>query len=185
MKRIFIAAVVALLTLSISTSSFAHSHLSGTNPAEGEVVTEPLTEIILEFDGEIELGSFIDVTTTSGKEIEVRDIIIGEGILTGTFAEPLPNDEYQVNWSIISADGHPLEGEFTFAVNAPVSESVEEVTEEPSETTEEAAQTTEGQEEASTAEVEEETSSSMTVILIVLLAVIVAVGLVILTKRKK
>ena len=73
-----------------------------------------------------------------GKQIEVQDIIIGEGTLTGTVAEPLPNDDYQVNWSIISADGHPLEGEFSFTVNAPVSETVEEVTEEPSETTESA-----------------------------------------------
>jgi LPXTG-motif cell wall-anchored protein len=186
LKRIFIAAVVALLSISISTSAFAHSHLSGTNPADGEVVTEPVKEITLEFDGEIEQGSFIDVTTTSGKKIEVQDIVIGEGKLTGTMAEPLPNDEYKVNWSIISVDGHPLEGEFKFAVNAPVSESVEEeVTEEPSETNETAEQSTDVQDnEASADEVESE-SSSMTVILIVLLAVIVAGGLFFLTKRKK
>ena len=48
------------------------------------------------------------------------------------------NDGYQVNWSIISADGHPLEGEFSFTVDAAVPESVEEVTEEPSEKEEEA-----------------------------------------------
>ena len=67
MKRIFTAAAAILLAMSISTSAFAHSHLSGTNPADGEVVTEPLQEIVLEFDGEIEQGSFIDVTTTSGE----------------------------------------------------------------------------------------------------------------------
>lgn len=185
LKRIFIAAVIALLAISVSTSAFAHSHLSGTNPADGEVVTEPVKEIILEFDGEIEQGSFIDVTTTSGKEIEVLDIIIGEGTLTGTIAEPLPNDEYQVNWSVISADGHPLEGEFSFAVNAPVSEPVEEVTEEPSETNESVEQTTEEQENVASADEIESESSSMTVILIVLLVVIVAGGLFYLIKRKK
>ena len=192
MKRLFTAVAAILLAMSISTSAFAHSHISGTNPADGEVVTEPLQEIILEFDGDIEQGSFIDVTTTSGEEIDVQDIIIGEGTLTGTLAEPLQNDDYQVNWSIISADGHPLEGEFTFAVDAPVSESEEEVTEEPSvteessETEESAEQTTEDQEtEAAADEVEEESSSSMTVILIVLLIVIVAGAIFFLTKRKK
>ena len=186
MKRLFTAVAAILLAMSISTSAFAHSHVSGTNPADGEVVTEPLQEIILEFDGDIEQGSFIDVTTTSGEEIDVQDIIIGEGTLTGTLAEPLQNDDYQVNWSIISADGHPLEGEFTFTVDAPVSESEEEVTEESSETEESAEQTTEDQEtEAAADEVEEESSSSMTVILIVLLIVIVVGAIFFLTKRKK
>ena len=123
MKRLFSAVAAILLAMSISTSAFAHSHVSGTNPADGEVVTEPLQEITIEFDGGIEQGSFIDVTTTSGEEIDVQDIIIGDGVLTGTLAEPLQNDVYQVNWSIISADGHPLEGEFAFTVELPVSET--------------------------------------------------------------
>jgi methionine-rich copper-binding protein CopC len=182
LKRIFIAAAVVLLAMSISTNAFAHSHLGGSNPADGDVVTEPLHEIVLEFDGKIEQGSFIDVKTTEGQAVELQEMIIGEGTLTGTVAKALPNDEYQVNWSIISEDGHPLEGEFSFTVNAAVPESVEEVTEEPAETTDSAEQLTEDQESAN--EVEKE-SSSMTVILIVLLVVIVLGGFFFLTKRKK
>ena len=185
MKSIFTVTAAVLLAMSISTSAFAHSHIGGSNPADGDVVTEPLKEIVLEFDGKIEQGSFIDVKTTEGKVIKLQDIIIGDGTLTGTVAEPLPNDEYQVNWSIISADGHPLEGEFSFTVNAPVPESVEEVTKEPSETTESAEQSTEDQEKAASADEVEKESSSMTAILIVLLVIIVAGGFFLLTKRKK
>ena len=185
LKRMFTVIAAILLTMSISTNAFAHSHLEGSNPADGDIVTEPLNEIVLEFDGQIEQGSFIDVQTTKGQAIELQEIIIGDGTLTGTVAEPLPNDEYQVNWSIISADGHPLEGEFSFTVNASVPESVEEVTEEPSETTESAEQSTEDQENVATANEVEKESSSMTVILIVLLIVIVAGGFFLLTKRKK
>ncbi len=185
MKRMFTVTAAILLTMSISTSAFAHSHLEGSNPADGDIVTEPLNEIVLEFDGKIEQGSFIDVKTTKGQAIELQEIIIGDGTLTGTVAEPLPNDEYQVNWSIISADGHPLEGEFSFTVNASVPESVEEVTEEPSETTESAEQSTEVQENVATADEVAKESSSMTVILIVLLIAIVAGGFFLLIKRKK
>lgn len=185
MKRIITAIAAVLLATSISTSAFAHSHLGGSNPADGEVVTEPLNEIVLEFDGQIEQGSFIDVTTTEGQAVEIQEIIIGEGTLTGTVAKALPNDEYRVNWSIISADGHPLEGEFTFTVNAAVPESEEEVTKEPSETTESAEQSTEDQESATSANEVEKESSSMTVILIVLLVVIVIGGFFLLTKRRK
>lgn len=190
MKRIFTATAAALLAMSISNSAFAHSHVTGTIPADGEVVTEEVNEIVLNFDGQIEQGSFIDVTTSEGQEVEIQEIIIGEGTLTGTVAEPLPNDEYEVNWNIISADGHPLEGGFSFTVNAPVPENVEEETDEP---TEAAEPSTEDQEEAPTEEANEveeandaeEASSSTTVLLIVVLAVIAAGSFFFVRKRKK
>ncbi|KOS67795.1 hypothetical protein AEA09_03970 [Lysinibacillus contaminans] len=181
MKHIFTAAAAALLVMSLSNSAFAHSHLGGSNPADGDVITEPLNEIVLNFDGQIEQGSFIDVTTTSGQAIELQEIIIGEGTLTGTIAEPLPNNEYQVNWSIISTDGHPLEGDFSFTVNVPVSESVEKETEEPSEVT----NTVEETKEAASADEEKDSSSFTTIILILLLVIIVAGGFFFFTKRKK
>nr|WP_304214914.1 copper resistance protein CopC [Fredinandcohnia onubensis] len=191
MKRIFTALTAILLAMTISNSVFAHSHLEGSNPADGETITEPITEISLEFDGKIEQGSFIEVTTTSGQAVELQDIMIGEGILTGTVSEPLANDDYQVKWSIMSADGHPLEGEFSFTVNAPVTETDEEVAEEPSETPEavedttgEEKQSTESQEEASSDEVKEE-SSYTTVILIGLLIVIIVGGFFLITKKRK
>ncbi|MCS0542779.1 copper resistance protein CopC, partial [Aeromonas veronii] len=190
MKRIFTVATAIFLVLTISNSVFAHSHLEGSNPSDGETITEPITEIVLEFDGKIEQGSFIEVATTSGQAVELQDIIIGEGILTGTVSEPLSNDDYHVNWSILSADGHPLEGEFSFTVNAPVTETEEEVAEEPSETPEEVEDTTdeekqsnESQEEVSSDEVKEE-SSFTTVILIALLIVIIGGGIFLFTKKR-
>lgn len=188
MKQLFIVAAI-LLTMTISTSAFAHSQLGGSNPADGDVVTDPLNEIVLEFDGQIEQGSFIDVATTAGQTVDLQEIIIGEGTLTGTLSEPLPNDEYRVNWSIISADGHPLEGEFSFTVNAASPESVEEAPEEPSETKEDEGEKTESVEQStvdqeSANEVEKE-SSSMTFILIGLLVVIVIGVFFLLAKRRK
>lgn len=189
MKRIFTAAFTLLLAIILSNSAFAHSHFGGSNPADGDIITEPLYEIILNFEGEIEQGSFIDVTTTSGQFIELQDTIIGEGTLTGTVDKPLPNDEYQVNWSIISVDGHPLEGDFSFTVNTPISESEENVTEKSPETTDAVVETTEQSTEvpetSSMDEEEEKGSSPTVVILIVLLGILVASGLFFLIKRKK
>lgn len=181
LKHIFTAAAAALLVMSLSNSAFAHSHLGGSNPADGDVVTEPLSEIVLEFEGQIEQGSFLDVTTTSGQAIELQEIIIGDGTLTGTVAEPLPNNEYQVNWSIISKDSHPLEGEFSFTVNAPVPETEEKETEEASEVT----NTVEETKEVASADEEKDSSSFTTIILILLLVIIVAGGFFFFTKRKK
>lgn len=186
MKRLFIAAAGFLLALSISSNVLAHSHFEGSNPADGDLVTEPLNEIVLTFDGQIEQGSLIDITTTDNEKVELQDIIINESTLTGTIAEPLPNNDYQANWSIVSADGHPLEGEFSFTVNVPVSESEEEVTEEPSEAADSPEESTVDEEEVVSEDNELETeSSSMSIILIVILVILVAGGLFLLTKRKK
>lgn len=194
MKRIFSAAIVALLVTCFSTSAFAHSHIQESNPADGDVVTEPLEEIVLEFDGGIEQGSFIEITTAAGEAVEVQVIEIGEGTLTGTVAEPLANDEYHVNWSIISADGHPLEGEFSFTVDAEIPEAAEE-----EESTEpEAVEDGESEEQAETESVEDdsatesaeqinegEESSSTMIMVIVGLAILAIVGYILLIKRKR
>ncbi|AST91139.1 hypothetical protein BC6307_07525 [Sutcliffiella cohnii] len=193
MKRIITIATTVLLVLTMSKMVLAHSHFVGSNPSDGEVLTESLQEIVLEFDGNIEQGSYIDLATTAGETVEVQDHIIEENMLTGTLASPLENGDYDVNWSVISADGHPLEGSFSFTVNAPVAEpeveEQEEITEDPAETPE----TTDEATDQDVAETEEEIaadeanegSSSMMIILIVLLVAIIAGGFFFLAKKRK
>ena len=52
-----------------------------------------------------------------------------------TFLQPLENGDYKVEWNIIGADGHPIEGEFSFSVNVPVTEEPAEEQIEPQEET--------------------------------------------------
>lgn len=192
MKYIFSIVAAIFLATTISTSTFAHSNLGGSNPKDGEVITEPLKEVVLEFDGQIEQGSFIDIKTKEGQVVELQEIIIGEGTLTGTVVEPFPNDEYQVNWSIISADGHPLEGEFSFIVNVVVPETEKEETSEPSKPTEandgegtieSSEQSTEEEEPLTKADEENKESTSLAVFPILFL--IILSGIILLNKRKK
>ncbi len=188
LKRLIATAAAVLLSTTLSYHAFAHSNFGESTPADGQVVTEPLNEITIQFDGQIEQGSFIEVTTSSGQAVELQDIIAGDGILTGTIAEPLPNNDYHVNWSIISADGHPLDGEFSFTVNVPAAEIKEEVPKEATgaleETTEATNKSNEAQEEAVADEVKED-SSPATMIIVVLFILIVAGALFFFNKKRK
>ncbi|GIN63370.1 hypothetical protein J27TS8_33630 [Robertmurraya siralis] len=186
MKRFFIALIAFLFVTSISNNAFAHSHLESSNPADGAVVTEALNEIVLDFDGGIEQGSFLEVTTTDGQAVELQDTLIDEDKLTAVAAETLANGEYQVTWSVISADGHSLDGEFSFTVDAPemVEEDQEEVTEEDN-GTETSEQSVDNEELDSTKTSDEKESSSLTIVFVVLAIVLVAGGLIYFTKRKK
>ena len=42
--------------------------------------------------------------------------------MVGNLEAPLDHGDYQVLWNIIGADGHPIEGTFTFSVNKPDTE---------------------------------------------------------------
>ncbi|GAQ17307.1 copper transport protein YcnJ precursor [Oceanobacillus picturae] len=187
MKRIFFAVALFLFITSITNSAFAHSHIEGSNPEDGEVVTEALQEIVLTFDGSIEEGSTVEVTTAEGQSIEVEEIAIDENTVTATIANSLSNGEYQVDWDIISADGHPLDGEFSFTMNAPEEETAdEEETGDPAEATED-EETTESPEQSTQDQDTgtEEGSSSIVIVLVVLLVIIVAGGVMYFIKKRK
>ena len=182
MKKLFSIVTISTLSMLFSIQAFAHSYLSGSNPTDGEVKTEQVQEITLNFDGEIMEGSFLDISTKNGDPIEVTNIENGDGYLAGKVAEPLTNNEYKVNWSIISADGHPLEGNFSFTVNAPVTEPNEEANEE-----QQSESNSGGEDNISNeiAQVDDEGSKSLIFVILAIAAIVLIVSLAFLIKRKK
>ena len=128
--------IIVCVIFSASATTFAHTHLGSTNPADGDNLTKPLTEITLTFEGQIEEGSTLELANAEGGTVELQDISVADGVMTGTLAAPLENGDYIVQWSSISADGHPMEGEFAFTVDATV---MEDTTDETQPTEDEAA----------------------------------------------
>ena len=188
MKKIFSIVTVLLLTIMFSVQAFAHSYLSGSNPTDGEVLTESIQEITLNFEGNIMEGSFLSIKTTNGEEVKVTDIEIGDGYLTSVLSEPLTNNEYIVNWSIISADGHPLEGTYSFTVNTPIgTEPSEEVSEkQPSESNSGKVDQISNEDNVKVdGEVSPEESNSFIFIVLAIAATVLIASLAFVLKRKK
>ncbi|MGM9951531.1 MAG: copper resistance protein CopC [Lysinibacillus sp.] len=179
MKKWILTLLSCVYIFSTSATTFAHTHLGSTNPADGDTVTEPLTEITLTFEGQIEQGSTFELANTEGTSVELQDISVADGIMTGTLATPLENGEYIVQWNSISADGHPMEGEFAFTVAVPVTEQAVEQTQ-PAEN-EAAPLSDEGQEEK---EEKSSVTSTMLVIVLALVLIMVASFFFLLRKRK-
>ena len=188
MKKLFSIVTVLSLSILFSVQAFAHSYLSGSNPTEGEVLTEAVQEITLYFKGNIMEGSFLSIETINGEEIKVNNIEIGDGYLTGALAEPLTNNEYIVNWSIISADGHPLEGTYSFTVNVPIgTEPSEEASEkQPSKSdSEEEDQILNEENGKVDVEVSPEESNSLIFIVLAIAAIVLFASFAFVLKRKK
>lgn len=114
MKKIISLLIIAIFSMPLMGQ--AHTTLSSSSPAEGAVLVEPLEEVVLTFGTVIEQGSTMTLTS-AGEAYEFGDIAISDGVMTGTLAEELPNAAYTIQWKIIGADGHPIEGEVAFELN--------------------------------------------------------------------
>ncbi|WP_428911880.1 copper resistance CopC family protein [Niallia sp. Krafla_26] len=115
MKKIIL--ITLLVLFSFAPATFAHSHLESSTPENGEVVTEELREITLTFDGKVEIGSTFELLDPNGQAVSIEEIIVTDTEVIGKIPNDLKNGNYQVLWNIISADGHQMEGEFSFVVN--------------------------------------------------------------------
>ncbi|MGA4518219.1 copper resistance CopC family protein [Solibacillus silvestris] len=178
--RTILLSILAALFLAVPNVA-AHTYLDTTNPEDGAVVTETLQAIELTYAGKIEVGSTFKVISSNGEEIETVSMDLVDGVLTGTFDSPLPNDDYSVEWNSISSDGHPLSGKFSFTVDAPVAEEPVEENEEQVEVNE----TVENNAAETTAADEEETSNNTLLYIVgALLLLIIIVSIFKITKRK-
>ena len=172
MKRFMPVAAAAIVTTTMSLPAFAHSELTDSNPTDGQVVKKALDEVSITFSGKIEKGSDITVTDSKGKEVESNDLTIHNTEMTASFDKPLANDDYQVDWNVLSADGHPVEGTYSFSVDA------KEVKEEKAAetTTEEKVETKEKEEKPATTTEEEVTGPSVGMLAAVFGGLVVVIG---------
>ena len=173
MKKTSLAALFLAVSLSATTVD-AHTHLLSTNPVNGAEVTTELSSISLTYGGQIEEGSFFEITSSEGQNIEVETFTVEERVLTGSLAQPLENGAYIVAWTSISEDGHPLTGEFSFTVNVHKEEQVTPTDEQETEVITEQNEPT-----------EKNTPSNIVFIALGLLAAIIITSSIILLKRKK
>src|SRR5690625_46774 len=118
--RIIMLFICLALLVSISALSapraLAHDVLLATTPADGEVTQGPPTEVALTFSGElVEVSPLILVSDASGTVITDESPTL-EG-RTATLQLPdLAGGVYQVDWSVVSSDGHRIEDTFEFTV---------------------------------------------------------------------
>lgn len=116
------AALLALAALAVPAApAMAHADLVSSDPADGATLAAPPDAVSLTFS-EALLEETVDVAIESGGEVVASDAVQAEG---ATVLVPWPaaaaSGDYSVNFRVVSADGHPIEGSvsFTIAGSAP------------------------------------------------------------------
>jgi len=115
-RAALIVAASALLIAIPALPAWAHNSLIATTPAEGAVVTEQPGTISLETNDEL-----LDVGSGSAIRVQGPDgLYYGDGCteVAGAIAETRAElgapGEYTVTWQVVSTDGHPISGTWSF-----------------------------------------------------------------------
>lgn len=123
-----LGAIVRIIVTSLAVLAFwmagagiatAHTALSGSDPAAGASLAAPPTVITLTFSEDIN-PTFVNVVLSSA---DGRSWISGDPRVDGprvvTEVQPdLPTSgAYTVGYRVVSADGHPVSGSYTFTIS--------------------------------------------------------------------
>ncbi|HLS14481.1 MAG TPA: copper resistance CopC family protein [Beutenbergiaceae bacterium] len=118
-RLLAVAGATALSLLAWTTPASAHSELIGSTPGEGEAVTEAPEQVVLEFNENIQdIGAEMAIAGPDGDEVDTDAGEVDGPTFTQDLAQERPAGEYAVQWRVVSADGHPISGEFTFTADA-------------------------------------------------------------------
>jgi len=128
-KKILALAVASFFALPIA--AFAHGEMVQATPAvDSNVLTAP-TEVSIEFDGKLQIigntnVNSIEVTNNQGQLISSQtSVVVGNKISTKLQLTDITG-LVSVHYRIVSEDGHPVEGDYSFTVGvAPVAISAQ------------------------------------------------------------
>lgn len=114
-RTLLIAALVApLVTLLGAPTASAHNALLSTTPAHGAVLTTMPPVVALHFDlPSGALGTEVVVLGSAGNVAAGAPRLIDDDVRQPIYPGS-PAGQYTVNWRAISADGHPVQGTFSF-----------------------------------------------------------------------
>jgi len=119
-------ALVALLILCVSLTlgaspAAAHTDFESSTPAANAVVAEPVSVVTLVFTAEATpAGDQFVAFTAAGELQEPFEIRTSDDkVFELDFDPPLAGGQIGIRWSVQAGDAHPVEGAFTFTVDAP------------------------------------------------------------------
>ena len=123
MMRTLAAVLLASLMLFGGAAAQAHDELVSSDPAANATLTQAPAELNLTYSANlmnIEGGNRVRVVDSTGASVAE-----GEPQVKGTtVTQPLKikdssaDETYTVTWRVVSSDGHPIQGTYTFSVGA-------------------------------------------------------------------
>jgi copper transport protein len=119
----WVVAVLAAATLAVPQSAAAHAVLTHSTPHRDATVTQAPPAVVFDFNEPVE-ASFgaLRVFDSDGRRVDGGELVRpnGSSRSVGVKVRRLGRGLYTATYRVISADGHPVSGGFTFGVGVAV-----------------------------------------------------------------
>jgi methionine-rich copper-binding protein CopC len=121
---LLLAALGLVLALMSTTPAAAHSDLISSDPSDGETLGEAPQSVRLWFEKEIDFfESTVAVFDSNERQVDLGDSSVNPDDrheLRVSLPTELNPGEYSVRWAVVDdLDGHPIEGEYSFIIEGP------------------------------------------------------------------
>lgn len=111
-----LCAAVAVLALAPAPAS-AHDSLIASAPEDGQALQGPPEEVVLTFSGRVmDVSTAVVVLDSEAESVPVTDPLVEGPDVSVELPPDLADGGYAVRWHVVSSDGHPISGAFTFQV---------------------------------------------------------------------
>ena len=119
MPRPLVALCVALIALvALASPVGAHAALESTEPAAGAILDVPPDAVTLHFTAPVQADhDSVRVFDATGQPVETGDVEQVDGRTVRVALGSIGSGGYVVAWKVASADGHPINGGFTWRVD--------------------------------------------------------------------
>ena len=113
---IALCALICGLSVLIPSQAFAHDQLVSSTPQDGATLEKQPDWLELEFSGEIQdIGAEVKVQH-KGKNVSAGELTIDGRTLMAALPQDLDAGKYTVIWRVVSSDGHPIDGTYSFTI---------------------------------------------------------------------
>jgi methionine-rich copper-binding protein CopC len=114
---LLLAAAATGALLAHPQAALAHDTLLSTDPEDGSTVDSSPEKITLEYSANIlDVSPVVRITDADGTVVQEGDPEIDGPDAIAKVEKPLDPGTYTIQWRVVSSDGHPIEGDFSFTV---------------------------------------------------------------------
>ena len=111
------AVLAAVLGLLFASPAAAHAELVATDPANGAQLAEAPDEIEMTFTESVDvLDDGFRLVDSVGATVPTPEPVADGHTISWPMPADLPDGPYTVTWKLVSSDGHPVAGAFSFGV---------------------------------------------------------------------
>ena len=120
-----VLAVLAALVLPLATAPAAQAHdvLLESSPVDGARLGAAPGEVTLTFSADLlATGAGLVLTDAAGTTVAETAAEVDGPVATAPLEADLPAGDYTLTWSVVSSDGHRIDGDLGFTVEGPGAE---------------------------------------------------------------